>query len=109
MIVLIGVLLIVFLENISMICLKKYGTNNEIGYLTVGIVGYIIISLILMKIITHDRFADVSILWSAISILSAIIAGRIFFDEKFDYQDIAIALVIIISITALHHRRLTIK
>jgi multidrug transporter EmrE-like cation transporter len=105
MIVLLGVLLIVLLENVSMICLKKYGNNNESIYLTIGIVGYIIISLILMKIITHDKLADISILWSAISILSAIIAGRVFFDEKLDYQDIAIATVIIISITALHHNR----
>lgn len=49
--------------------------------------------------------SSVYILWSVNSIIAAIIAGRVFFDEKFDYEDIAVILVIIISLYVLQRHR----
>lgn len=67
--------------------------------------GYILISIILSKILMIGDLSSVYILWSVNSIIAAIIAGRVFFDEKFDYEDIAVILVIIISLYVLQRHR----
>lgn len=99
------ILLIVFVESSSLVCLKKYGKGDKTGYLIAGLVGYIIVALLLMKLSTMDDIGVVNALWSVISILAVVVAGNVFFDEKLDTQDFAAIAVAVIAIIALQSNR----
>jgi len=95
------ILLIVFVESSSLVCLKKYGKGESKWFLLIGLIGYLIVALLLLKLTLINDIGLVNSLWSVISVLSVIVAGKVFFDEKLDGKDIAAISVATISIIAL--------
>ena len=95
------ILLIVFAESASLVCLKKYGKGDSKWFLVAGLVGYMIVALLLLKLTMINDIGLINSLWSVISVLAVIIAGNVFFDEKLDGKDIAAIAVAIIAIIAL--------
>lgn len=98
------ILLVVFAESASLVCLKKYGKGDTAWFLAAGIVGYIIVALLLLLLISwYNDIGMLNTLWSVISVLSVIIAGNVFFDEKVDGKDFAAIGVAVLSIGALQY------
>lgn len=93
-IVLLSISFIVIFEAIAQLCLRKSERDGMSFLFFVGIACYSIVCLLLFNCYKNKaRMGSVNLIWSCFSIISIIIIGYVFFEEKVYTHDIIAILM----------------
>jgi multidrug transporter EmrE-like cation transporter len=91
-------LFIVTIELISQISLK----HGE--YPIIGIIGYIVIAITLLKVYEYENMGHMILVWSSLSIIFGFILSHLLFGERINYYTL---LAIIFSFLAIYTAHLS--
>uniref|UniRef100_A0A6C0DK57 EamA domain-containing protein n=1 Tax=viral metagenome TaxID=1070528 RepID=A0A6C0DK57_9ZZZZ len=76
------VLIIAFVETLSLICLKEGETKNKNHFVLCGFLGYVLVTYILCQTLTFEGIGQVNLIWNCMTIFTAFAAGHLLFNEK---------------------------
>ncbi len=88
--------LIVIVESTAQYHIKKSKTTNNLMYLLVSVLCYIIICGLLHKCYDYDDMGMTNLIWSVLSIVTIMIIGHVAFKEhinKFDILGIVFCII----------------
>lgn len=101
-ILIIILVLLSILEIIVFASMKQYSNTKNKWFFVMSIIGYIMITILLIYSFNFNHMSIVNSLWNAISIISISILGYLAFNEKLNWKEvIAITIIIIGSIILL--------
>lgn len=101
MLIIIACLVSVF-EALSQACIKASRVYQPLWFL-VGLIGYTIISGLLYKAYSYAGIGRVNLLWSSLSIVLALLAGKIFFKEHWSFQTVLAVIFALIAAFLANH------
>lgn len=90
--------LIVITESTAQYHIKKSKTTNNLMYLLVAVLCYMVICGLLYKCYDYHEMGMTNLIWSILSILSIMIVGHIAFHEDLNNYDIFGILLCIIGL-----------
>lgn len=82
-------------ETIALSFLKEYAVNANILFYGLGLLFYIVVTMLLVKSFKYEGMGVVNVLWSAFSIMFVVGAGIIFFKEKIHLVEILGVLMVL--------------
>jgi multidrug transporter EmrE-like cation transporter len=81
-VLLVIIILIVIAEGSAMFTLKKSTEERKEVYILLGILLYALVAMLLRQSFMMDKIGIINGLWSAVSVISAIVVGRVFYGEE---------------------------
>jgi len=83
-----ALVVIVLIEVLSQLSIKKYVNNKKLSYLLVtGIVGYILYACLLTHVFTFKKLSITNALVSQLSVVLLAIVGYFFFQERLTFKE----------------------
>jgi small multidrug resistance pump len=90
------VLIIVIIECLAQICLKKYANEKSIYLLLLGAFIYAIIAYLLVLSFSLEKMAIINVLWGGISAIFLTLLAYYIYNERINiYQMLGIVVVLI--------------
>ena len=98
------IILIVAAESSAMFSIKKSLKSSPSMYYGMGVLFYVLVSILLRESFKYDKIGVVNGFWSALSVISAIMVGKVFYGENLTRMEaLAIAMATAAAIILSQH------
>ncbi len=98
------IILIVAAESSAMFSLKKSTQTSPSMYYAMGVLFYALVCVLLRESFKYDKIGVINGLWSAFSVISAILVGKVFYGEDLSRMEaLAIAMATVAAIILSQH------
>ncbi len=98
------IILIVAAESSAMFSIKKSLQTSPSMYYAMGVLFYSLVCVLLRESFKYDKIGVINGLWSAFSVISAIMVGKVFYGEDLTRMEaLAIAMATVAAIILAQH------
>lgn len=103
-VVLILLTLITLIEQTSLYLFKKYELTGKTVYYIIGVIGYVIITALLVKSFEYAKIGIVNHSWNVASSICGFLIGYWFFSEKLTPMEIVGVFISVIGIIIMNYK-----